>query len=140
VVLNQEPPPDTLIYAGQLVTYDVKASGGLDLPDARQEAVVRHQVPYDWYNMEVRVDLIDRLGNRQTVWTRPPLYDEQARQTYTAGKIIRIPVTYIDEATVEIYMDGELVESYYLSGGAEPAPGAASAPENAAGNPAGAAE
>ena len=120
VVLNQDPPPDTLIQEGQVVRYEVKPSGAVELPDTRYEAVVRYQVNYDWYDRDVRVDIVDRRGNRQTVWSKPPLYDDQARSTYVAGSAIRLPVTYVGEASVEIYINDVLVESFYLEDGAEP--------------------
>lgn len=120
IVLNQDPPPDTLIYEGQVVTYQVKPSGRTAIP-GRYHAEVRHTVPYDWYDRDVRVDIIDRQGIRQTVWTKEPRFDEQSRQTYVAGSAIRIPVTYIEEATLEIYVNNALVEAYRLKEGADPA-------------------
>lgn len=120
VVLNQDPAPDTLIYEGQVITYDVKPSGAVALPDARYQAEVRHVLDYDWYDRDVRVEVIDRSGNRKVVWAKPPVYDEQSRRTYVAGSAIRIPVTYLGEITVEIYINNVLVESYYVAEGAAP--------------------
>lgn len=123
VALNQDPPPDTLIYEGQVVTYDVKPSGAVALPDARQQAEVRHVLDYDWYDKDVRVEVIDRGGNRKVVWSKPPVFDDQSRLTYVAGSAIRIPITYIGELTVEIYINNTLVESYFLSEGKAPVKG-----------------
>ena len=120
VVLNQHPPPGTLVYEGQLVTYDVKPSGTIALPDTRYRAEVRHAMRYDWFDRDVRVDIVDRRGNRQTAWSKPPLFDAMSKRTYIAGSAIRIPVTYTGEVSVEIYINGQLVESYYLSEGADP--------------------
>ncbi len=119
VVLNQDPPPDTLIYDGQVITYQVKPGASSELP-GRYEAQVRHEMPYDWYDREVRVELVDRQGVRRTLWTKQPLFDETARQTYVAGSAIRIPVEYVEEATVEIYVNETLDESYYLRRGRDP--------------------
>ena len=116
VVLNQTPPPNALVQEGQIVSYDVKPSGAVDLPDARYEAEVRHQMAFEFAEGDVRVDLLDRQGNRRKVW---PL-EEQPLRRYAAGSVIRIPVTYVEEATVEVYYRNNLVESYYLAGGAEP--------------------
>jgi len=120
VALNQDPPPDTVIYEGQMVTYDVKPSGAVTLPDTRQQAEVRYVLDYDWYDRDVRVEVIDRNGNRKVVWSKPPVYDEESRRTYVAGTAIRLPVMYVGELTVEIYVNNMLVESYYLKDGAPP--------------------
>src|SRR5690606_4899658 len=40
IVLNQNPPPNALISAGQTVTYEVKSSGTAELPDTRYETSV----------------------------------------------------------------------------------------------------
>jgi len=120
VVLAQNPAPDTLIYQGQTVTYDYKPSVAGDAPSARYEATVRHQMFYDWFGREVRVEVIDRMGNRQTVYKKAPEFDDAARATYVAGTAIRVPVTYIIEATVEVYIDGMLEASYLLKDGNPP--------------------
>jgi hypothetical protein len=119
VVINQNPPPFTLIYEGQVVTYQVRRSGSVDLPDARQQDDVRHVMPYDWYDKEVRVDLIDRMGNRSTVKSWPPMFDGASKASRVAGSAIRVPVTYVEEARVEVFVNGSPVELYYLKAGAE---------------------
>jgi len=121
VVLDQDPPPDTLVYEGQVVTYDVKPSGAVVLPDTRFRADVRHEMRYDWFDKDVRVDLVDRRGNRQTVYAKRPLFDEQSKSVYVAGKVIGLrDINYVGEATIEVYVNGALVESYYLRNGEEP--------------------
>ena len=122
VVLDQDPPPNTPVYEGQVVTYDVKPSGVVVLPDARHQAEVRHRMFYDWYDKDVRVDVVDRHGNRQTAFTKPPLYDDESKRTYISGSTIRIPVTYIGDATVEVYINDVLEQSYLLKEGGEPTP------------------
>ncbi len=129
VVLAQSPAPDTLIYQNQTVTYDFVPSKeeadeekdeGEEEPTKRYEATVRHQMFYDWYGREVRVDVVDRTGNRQTVWSKKPEHDATAQQTYVAGTAIRVPVVYVSEATVEIYVDGVPAASYLLREGNPP--------------------
>ncbi len=123
VVLDQDPPPDTVVYEGQVVTYDVKPSGQVELPDMRHTADVRHAMPYDWYDKDVRVDLVDRHGNAQTVFAKPALYDQESRNTYIAGTAITLKsITYVGEATVEVYVNGKLEASYHLEGQEESAP------------------
>ncbi len=120
IVLAQSPAPDTLIYQNQTVTYDYKPSLGSEAPSMRYEATVRHQMFYDWFGREVRVDVVDRMGNRQTVWSKAPEFDDNARATYISGTAIRVPVTYIVEAMVEVYIDGVLEASYQLQDGNPP--------------------
>jgi len=120
VVLNQNPPPNTVIAEGQVVTYQVKPSGAVEIPDARYKTTVIHPMDMDFDQGDVRVDLLDLRGNRQTVWPPPTLETTELPQHYAAGSQIKIPVTYVQEATVEVYFKDTLVESYYLAGGAEP--------------------
>ncbi len=120
VVLAQTPAPDTLIYQGQTVTYDYKPSTESPAPSMRYEATVRHQMFYDWYDREVRVDVVDRMGNRQTAFSKSPEFDETARSRYVSGAAINVPVTYVVEATVEVYINGALEASYQLKDGNPP--------------------
>ncbi|MBW7866329.1 MAG: PASTA domain-containing protein [Candidatus Hydrogenedentes bacterium] len=128
VVLNQNPPPDSLVYPNQVVTYDYRPSQQAQAPSERYQAHVRHEMGYDWYGRDVRVDVVDRAGNRQTVWSKQPSFDQESQATYLAGTAIRLPVTYIQEAMVEVYVDNRLEASYRLQGGAEPV--RARGPEN----------
>ena len=120
VVLGQNPAPDTLIYQNHIVTYDYVPSASSIAPSMRYEATVRHQMFYDWFGREVRVDVVDRMGNRQTVWSKMPEFDAASQQTYVTGTAIRVPVIYIAEATVEVYIDGILEASYLLKDGNPP--------------------
>ncbi|MBP8129444.1 MAG: PASTA domain-containing protein [Candidatus Hydrogenedentes bacterium] len=122
IVLNQSPAPNTLIRPGDVVTYDVKPSRRITLPNDEHQAEVRHQMLYDYYGSEVKVDVVDLSGNRETKATYPPAFDEQSKQTRVAGSTIRVLVQYIGEATVEIYVNGELEESYALKDGGSPVP------------------
>ena len=120
VVLGQNPLPDTLIYPNQVVSYDYKPSRQTEAPTQRFQAEVRHQMPYDWFGRDVRVDVVDRSGARQTVWRKQPSFDDESRSTYVTGTAIRLPVTYIDEAVVEINVDNKVEASYRLKGGGAP--------------------
>jgi len=119
-VLAQDPAPDTLIYQNHTITYDYVPSQSAEEATSRYEATVRHQMFYDWYGREVRVDVVDKLGNRQTVWSKMPEFDENAQKTYVTGTAIRVPVIYISEASVEVYIDGVLEASYLLKDGNPP--------------------
>jgi serine/threonine-protein kinase len=120
VVLSQDPAPDTLVQPGQVVTYDVKPSGNITLPSDAHDAEVRHQMMEDFFGNEVRIDVVDRLGNRDTKQTYSPSFDETAKQTRVAGSTLKIRVPYVGEATVEVYVDGRLAASYFVKEGGDP--------------------
>lgn len=120
VVLSQDPAPDTLVQPGQVVTYDVKPSGNITLPSDAFDAEVRHQMLEDFYANEVRIDVVDRAGNRETKQTYAPSFDETAKQTRVAGSTLKIRVSYVGESTIEVYIDGRLAASYFVKDGGEP--------------------
>ncbi len=128
VVLNQDPPADTLVYQGQVVTYEIRsaepeAPAEAPQPEPQQpryEAEVRHEMPFSWYDQDTHVDIIDQRGNRQTLRRYPPAYDDQSRALRVTGSAIRVPLSYTGEARVEIYVGGELHAAYSLRGGQAP--------------------
>jgi hypothetical protein len=120
VVLNQEPAPFTLISQGQVVTYEIRPSGSISLPDSQFEAVVRHSMEFDWYDSNVEVDVINLKGERRTLKAYPPRYDELSKSQRVAGSTIAVPVQYIAEATVVVSVNGDIAASYYIKDGEEP--------------------
>lgn len=122
IVLDQNPPPNALISEGQTVTYDVKPSGVAELPDTRYKTVVRHRMAEDWFAKDVRVEMIDRRGQRSAVYSKVPSYEDQARNTYVAGSAISLTISYVKEATIEIFVDDRKVASYRLQEGNDPQP------------------
>ena len=120
VVLNQDPPPGTQIFEGQIITYEVKPSGSKEVPDTRYQAEIRHTFYEAWYGKEIRVDLVDGRGNRTTLQTIPTAFDANAQATRVAGGSIRINANYVNEAVLEVYTDNQLTESYYLKNGKAP--------------------
>lgn len=132
VILNQDPPADTLVYQGQVVTYEIRSSEDEESEEAtedereeepeepRYETEVRHVMPFTWYDQDTHVDIIDQQGNRETLRRYPPAYDENSRALRVSGSTIRIPVYYTGEARVEIYVGGELHAAYNLRDGRSP--------------------
>lgn len=122
VVLDQRPPANAMVYPGDVVTYDVKLSGGVDAADARHQATVVHEMTIDWYDRDVRFELVDHRGARQVLPTSYPRdYSVDARRSRKAGSKITISnISYIGEATLEVYVDGELSASYPLRDGLPP--------------------
>jgi hypothetical protein len=120
VVLEQQPAAGTQIRQGDTVFYTVKASGSVSLPDARRRVNVVYAVPQSLRPREVRVDTIDRNGVQQTVFPRPRDFVEGAPPTFASGFTITIPISFVGEMTVEIYLDGAKAQSLYYKDEAEP--------------------
>lgn len=120
VVLDQHPPAGTLIQEGQAIEYTVRASGEVALPDARRRVWAAYVVPGTDGAHTVRVDLIDRVGSRRTVFPREEDFQDGKPPAYVPGTQINIPVLYIDEVTVEFYVDDAKSVSYYYKGESEP--------------------
>lgn len=120
IVLEQDPLPATMIFDGQIVTYKVKPSGRITLPDTRQTGTVRHVMNYNWYDRDVRIEQVDQLGNREVIGSYPPDLSEAAQASRVAGSALKIPVTYIGACTVEIYVNGNRIAAYQLEDGNAP--------------------
>jgi len=120
VVLEQQPAPGTLIHEGATVFYHVRASGGIALPDARRLVEVTYTVPHSLRPQEVRVDTVDRNGVRQTVFPQASDYVDGAPPRLVSGQSITIPVWFVGEMTVEVFLDQEKARSYYYKGDSEP--------------------
>ncbi len=120
IILDQSPPPDTPVTKGQTVVYTIKTSGTVPLPDARYQAEIVYVLEEDWATKEIRVELIDRYGNREVVWSKPRMYDTLSQLRYVKGTPINIKVSYIGKARVEIYIDDILTASYEIEGGNPP--------------------
>lgn len=120
IVIEQDPPADTPIVRGQMVVYTIKSTGTAPLPDARYQTEVTYTMNDDWAAKEVRVELVDRHGNREILWHKPRLYDTLSQIRYVRGTPLNIKVTYISKAVVEIFVDEVKVASFELEGGNPP--------------------
>ena len=122
VVLDQQPLAGTLIHEGDRVIYTVRASGTTSLPDAqRMTQPLSYVVPNSWFEREVRVDTIDRNGTRVTVFPLERHYVNGLPPRFGSGYTIMAPsFSFIDKVTIEVYLDGQLAQSYYYEGDAEP--------------------
>ena len=119
-VLSQTPAPGTLLQEGQSVTYDVRASGESPLPNSMRKVEVVYTVPGAWSPREVRIDVIDRRGTRQTVLPTQEQYRAGERPKYEPNTKLRLPLSFNDELTVEIYVDGQRACTYYYEGDKPP--------------------
>lgn len=122
VVLYQEPPPGTLIKEGDLVTYSVRPSGTVELPDARRSVRLSYTAPFSWFRREIRVDVVDRNGVCTTAFPLEKHYVDGLPPKIGSGETLTgLIVSFIDEMTVRIYLDNQLAQSQYYKGDAEPA-------------------
>lgn len=119
-VLAQTPPPGTVVHEGMNVMYDVRASGQVELPDAWRKVVVEYTVPEGWFEREVRIDVMDRGGRRMIVFPKQSDYEAGVRAKVQPGKTIRQPLSFRDEITVEVYVDGVKARTYQFQGDLPP--------------------
>ena len=124
-VLNQDPAPDTLVYPGQVVTYEIQASGEEPLPSNASVSVFRHVMPYDWFDKQVRIEKVAPDGTRTVLTSYDVGTTDVERGQRVAGSKLKITVDYVGEATVEIIVDGRVVDSYVVKDGQDPARGGA---------------
>ncbi len=122
VVLDQQPAAGTLLQEGDSVLYTVYPSGSVTLPDAQlSTGVITYTVPDSWFEREVRVDTIDRNGVRATYFPLERHYVEGRPPRFSSGTPFKIgPFKYIDEMSVEIYLDGQMAQTYQFKGEGEP--------------------
>lgn len=119
-VLAQDPAPGTLIPEGATVQYDVQPSGEVPLPDARRHVRVSYTLPQALVPQELRVDTVDQHQVRQTVYPRRRDYVNGEPPQLPPGSRVTIPISFLDELTVEFFLDGVKVESRLYRGSAEP--------------------
>jgi beta-lactam-binding protein with PASTA domain len=117
-VLRQDPPPGKPVSEGDTVRYWINTDE--PMPDAWQEASFTYTVPETWTEQEVRVDVINSAGARWTLFPRPENYVNGQPPRFSSGQRLPVSFSFQNEATVEVYLGGELVRSYYYAGDAEP--------------------
>ncbi|MFO7774494.1 MAG: PASTA domain-containing protein [Candidatus Hydrogenedentota bacterium] len=119
-VLDQYPPPGTTLREDDTVVYDVRDSGEVALAGPRHTVELSYTIPQEAGRRAVTVELIDRRGSRRTAFPRPQDMQDGEPPRYDPGTRIRLPISFHDEMTVEVYLDGEKVRSYYYQGDSEP--------------------
>ena len=125
VVLDQNPQPDNLIVDGQRVTYKVKSSvQELELEQIAapvpRSTSIRHEMRYDWYDRNVRIEQVDRFGVRKVLESLPAATDDRSRTTRVVGSSLSIPVHYTESCTINIYVDDVAAASYTVKDGEAP--------------------
>lgn len=118
IVLDQEPPANTLVSQGTEVRFRLRSSA--QIPGAWREATITYTVPRTLFKKEVRIVAIGKDGRPFQLFPRPEDYEDGSPPKYDTGTRITQPLFYEDQVSVEIYLDGAKVQSYYFEGDAEP--------------------
>lgn len=120
IVLNQDPQPDSLIFEGQTVTYEVMASAPPPAPAEIHDATIRHEMNYDWYNRDVRLELVDGQGSRKVLVSLPAATDDESQRTRVRGSTIKYPFQYTGTCVIDVFVDDVVVASYSVENGEAP--------------------
>lgn len=118
VVLEQTPPPGTTVRADDEVSFKVRSSKPVE--DAWREIRIRYVTPESWAERRVRFDVINKDGVSWTLFPQPKDYEAGQPPRYPGGTPFTIPLRFRDQVTVEVYLDGVRVQSYYYEGDADP--------------------
>lgn len=110
-VLEQDPPPGTLVEPGHVVTYKVRRSGRASEQPTLREVRVNYTVPTELVSATVQIDIVNKEGVRNTYFPA---------QTVRGGSVISGPVFIGDEVTIEVRVDGRRHLSYFYRGDADP--------------------
>jgi len=121
VVLEQDPEPGTMVHEGQTVYYTVRPSGNTRLPEDWRCVDISYTVPQSPYPRQVRVDTVDRKGLRHTWFPRQKDYIDGSPPRIEPGYTVHVrDLLFKEEITVEIFLDGVKVRTYYYKGDSEP--------------------
>jgi hypothetical protein len=118
VVLEQTPPPGTMVRADEEVSFKVRSSKPVE--DAWREIRIRYVTPDSWAERQVRFDVINKDGVSWTLFPqqkdyeagRPPRSPAGRRSPSRSGSETRSPSRSIWTASG--------VQSYYYEGDADP--------------------
>lgn len=120
IVLDQDPQPSTLIFDGQTITYKIKSSAPEEEAPSPTQATVFHEMRYDWYDRNVRIEVVDRFGDRSVLHSYPASTGASARASRVLGTSLRIDVEFVESCTVEIFVDDDRAAAYAVKDGEDP--------------------
>lgn len=118
IVLDQDPVPNTPVTPGTVVKFRIRSNN--KIPGAWREASVVFTVPQGLFRKEVRIVAIGKDGIPFQLFPRLEDYEDGQPPKYDAGTRITQPLLYEEQVTVEIYLDGNKVKSFFFEGDAEP--------------------
>jgi beta-lactam-binding protein with PASTA domain len=120
LILTQTPPAGTTIDEGDTVTFGIRLLPNTVLPNVRRRVTFSYFVPDMPTRPTVRIEVIDRNNGRRTEYPRPGDYVGGVPPHIDPRTELRQTIEYIDRATVEFYVDGQLERSYRYEEGAGP--------------------
>lgn len=129
VVLAQDPQPAQAVSPGDFVEIRVRPSTEAtdtmgDRHTVWRERYVEYTVPSLPGEHTVRVELTDQYGSSRTLFPRLDSYVDGMPPKFRPGIRIRVPLKIQSksfvEATIDVYLDGKKVRTYYFHGDAEP--------------------
>lgn len=88
-----------------------------DMPDAQRRASISYTVPQGFGARQVEIVIVGKDGSK--TWAFPDasqMRGGQAAPKIEPGYSVKSDIRYTDELTVEIYVDGELVQRHYYEG------------------------
>lgn len=116
VVLDQFPPPGTVLVKGQEVTFDIRLRPTSFLPNARRKVLISYVVPFAEREVEVRVEKLDESGRRTIIYPQISDYiNNQPPRIIPGSTMTFSTIAFTNEATVEFYIDRRLHRSYFFS-------------------------
>ncbi|MDW7675357.1 MAG: Stk1 family PASTA domain-containing Ser/Thr kinase, partial [Bacillota bacterium] len=95
VVIKQDVQPQSLVLQGESVNLVISSGPG----PASRTANVRVPIPQDRENAEVRIVVIDSLGEKV-------VYEE----THRGGETITRRVEFFGDSSIQVYIDGQLIK------------------------------
>jgi len=110
VVLKQLPVAGSELVPGEKVVVDVKTDA--EVAEVEHRVELRYLVPQGFVDRHVEIFTVGRDGSKKTAFPKPG----------DAGKIppgarVTVFIRYVDQMTVEVYLDGQLVRRYYYEDG-----------------------
>lgn len=120
VVLAQRPEPGTLLYPDQTVSFDVRPLPTTVLANAKRTVSYEYVVPEQFRDVELRIDVVDQNGVRNTIFPLPVHYRDGKPLRLSSGARISDTVAFTEEVTIEFYVNGVIERSYYYQGAASP--------------------
>ncbi len=110
VVLDQQPAEGTWLPAGGEVTYVVRAPDKVETaptPQARNLEVI-YKPPFSWTDRTLRFEFVPERG--------PSDFREIVVKGGRVDDILVPFTSYVDRVTVNVYVDGRKLRSYYFEG------------------------
>lgn len=117
VVLEQSPAAGTILEDGQQVTLVVNEEQTLLAQGQEYRGIAVYVVPNLPGPALVRLVKVDHMGRRSAYWPT-----EEYASLRVPGQTISIDFPYIEEATIEVYVDDKMHMYYSFQDGRPPVP------------------